>query len=393
MTPEIHHGDMRAVLDFIPDSTFHACITDPPYHLTSTVKRFGADGAAPAKPGVYGRSSAGFMGKKWDGGDISFRPETWAEVLRVLKPGAYLLCFGGTRTWHRIACAIEDAGFDIRDTIMWLYAKGFPKSHDVARGIDKHLGVRGVLGEPRSAAHAEWIARGALRGDQGAEGWQRPWMDDPEQVAANARRYIAGSPQAAPWQGWGSALKPAWEPIIVARRPLVGTIAENVLAHGCGGFNIDACRIGEHGRWPANVAHDGSDEVEAAFAAFGEKRSGTGARKAASGAGYAPNALGSESRPAGTPNVEYGDVGSASRFFFSGKATAADRAGSKHPTVKPVALMRWLVRMVTPPGGLVLDPFAGSGTTGAAARAEGASCVLVEADDEYAADLRRRFAA
>ena len=351
MTPTVLHAEMLDALSWMQDDTFHACITDPPYHL-STVKRFGGADAAPAqygKDGLYARASAGFMGKKWDGGDIAFQPETWAEVLRVLKPGGYLLCFGGTRTFHRMAVAIEDAGFEIRDCLLWLYGKGFPKSHDAARAVDKTLGVKGGAGEPRSAAHAGWIERGALRGEDGNEGWQRPWMNDPGAVDAAARQYIPGSPEAAAWSGWGTALKPAWEPIIMARKPLVGTVAQNLLAHGAGAINVDACRIGESGRWPANVAHDGSEEVEAAF--------GNGAQ----------------------------------RFFYCGKATAADRAGSKHPTVKPVSLMRWLVRMVTPPGGRILDPFAGSGTTGAAAQAEGFASTLIDAEPEYIADMQRRF--
>ena len=311
----------------LPVESVDSVVTDPPYHLTSIIKRFGKAGSAPAKSGAtgaYARASKGFMGKTWDGGDVAFRPETWAEVLRVLKPGGHLLAFSGTRTYHRMACAIEDAGFEIRDTIAWLYGSGFPKSHDISKK---------------------------------AEGWH----------------------------GWGTALKPALEPIVVARKPIgKASVAANVVKHGTGAINVDGCRaaitdaggtwgarqdssIGyggteprgfrtqrhEAGRWPANVLHDGSDEVIEAFAAFGD--------------------------------------GQADRFFYSAKAGDDDRIGSKHPTVKPVALIRWLVRLVTPPGGTVLDPFAGTGTTGAAALREGMRAILIEREPEYLADIDRRL--
>ena len=334
--------------------TVHAVVTDPPYHLTSVVKRFGGENAAPAQfgtDGAFARASRGFMGKQWDGGDIAMRPETWRLCRELLPPGGHLVAFGGTRTFHRMAVAIEDAGFEIRDTLMWLYGTGFPKSHNLPGG-------------------------------------------------------------------WGTALKPAWEPIILARKPLVGTVAQNVLAHGTGALNVDACRVGgappvtwakprggiwrtdaaasaelltsDKGRWPANVVHDGSDEVEAAFAAFGDRpgqlgRSSTNPETSKTRSVY--GAMG-HCDEAMQPR---GDSGSASRFFYSAKAGKEDRAGSKHPTVKPVALMRWLVRMVCPPGGTVLDPFAGSGTTGAACQAEGFDCVLMEREAEYLADIRRRL--
>ncbi len=299
-----------------------AIVTDPPYHLTS------------------GGNGGGFMGKAWDGGDVAFNSVTWGTASGLLKPGGYLLAFGGTRTYHRLGWAIEGGGFEIRDCIAWLYGSGFPKSHN-------------------------------LDGE---------------------------------WDGWGTALKPALEPICVARKPLgEKTVAANVLKHGTGAINVDGCRIeaqgrpareGDYkatentvyegrmdgslaggskavgttdlGRWPANVCHDGSPEVEAAFAAFGEKTSG--------GVNHQPQ------------------PGTASRFFYTAKADAHDRWGSKHPTVKPIDLMRWLVRLVTPPGGTVLDPFAGSGTTGIAAMAEGFDAILIEREDEYIADIRERLA-
>lgn len=326
-------GDCTERLRDIPDNSLDSCVTDPPYHLT-TVKRFGKPGSAPPKAnvtGYYSRASAGFLGKEWDGGDISFRPELWAEVYRVLKPGAFLLAFSGTRTHHRMVCAIEDAGFDIRDCIFWCYGKGFPKSHDISKSIDKRF----------------------------------------------------GSEEAQKWQGWGTTLKPAVEPICVARKPPEGTNAENVMKWGTGALNIDGCRIedkhipkrtipkknfsweehtreitywrpSQHGRFPANLIHDGSEEVTALF-------------------------------------PQTGNTGSAARFFYCTKAGKKDRAGSKHPTVKPIKLLRYLVRLVTPPSGTVLDPFAGTGTLAEAALLEGFSPVLIEREEEYQADIVHRL--
>lgn len=343
-------------------------VTDPPYHLTSVVKRFGKKGSAPAKfgtDGVFSRSSKGFMGKQWDGGDIAFKSETWERVSRLMKPGAHLAAFGGTRTFHRLAVAIEDAGLEIRDTIMWVYGTGFPKSHN----------------------------------------------------------------QHGDWEGWGTALKPAWEPIILARKPLIGTIAANVLQYGTGALNIDGCRVemvggdaariesmggfgragyrrnGDTpahmmqgtpiaaaavahpaGRWPANLCHDGSDEV---LAAFPEVPGQLGAtrfdRKEKT------NGIYGKMRHDPVQHFPRGDDGSAARFFYCAKASKKERLGSKHPTVKPLSLIRYLVRLITPPGGVVLDLFAGSGTTGAAAVEEGFNSVLIERDPEYVADIRRRL--
>jgi site-specific DNA-methyltransferase (adenine-specific) len=428
---DLHEGDMRGVLAQLAaaGARFDACVTDPPYHLTSIVKRFGAADAAPAQhgtDGAFARASRGFMGQTWDGGDIAFQPQTWRAVFDALKPGAHLVAFGGSRTFHRIAVAIEDAGFEIRDTAMWLYGCGFPKSHDVAKGIDKALGQVGSYGDPKSEAHAGRIERGRVCGAGVNPGWQRPWMTDESAVDRSGRRYIPATAEAARWQGWGTALKPAFEPIIIARRPIEGSVARNVLAHGAGALNIDACRVPhtdasaggswaagkqsggylnvgadkrgpepcgqwpELGRWPANVLHDGSDEVLAAFAAYGEHASGKPGvmRKGTNdGACY-----GAESTAPGTPMSGFGDSGSASRFFYCAKADAADRADSRHPTVKPIDLMRWLVRLVAPPGATVLDPFAGSGTTAEAAMAEGCDATLIELRAEGCADIRHRIA-
>jgi site-specific DNA-methyltransferase (adenine-specific) len=387
----LHRGDALEIVAGLEAATFDAIVTDPPYHLTSIVKRFGGSGAAPAQEGsdgAFARATRGFMGKTWDGGDLAFRASTWAAFGRVLKPGGYLVAFNHSRTWHRMTAAIEDAGFVVRDSIAdlystgptwaafldsldpdqarafaravaggggpmlaWLYGTGMPKSHGVARMIDKALGVEGTFGAPKSAAHAGWIERGAMRGGQGAEGWQRPWMDDPEAVDRAAREYMPGSPEAEEWKGWGTALKPAIEPIVLARKPPAeGSIGRQHLATGTGGLNIDAAKIvgrdaggkPEAPRWPANVTHDGSAEVLSRFPVDGE--------------------------------------GSVGRFFYCGKADAADRRGSDHPTVKPQALMRWLVRLVSARGALILDPFAGSGSTAWAAQAEGRRCVLIESD-------------
>lgn len=376
----MHHGDSRNVLAGIADNSVDAVVTDPPYALVSIVKRFGGANAAPAqhgRDGAFARASAGFMGQAWDTGETAFAATFWTEVLRVLRPGGHCVAFSGTRTYHRLAVAIEDAGFEIRDQLAWVYGTGMAKSHSVARGIDAALGVEGTFGEPKSAAHAGWIERGAMRAGEGNEGWQRPWMGDPDAVDEAARLYLPASPEAQEWQGWGTALKPAWEPIALARKPLVGTVARNVLEWRTGGLNIDACRIeaekatgwgggaagggtwtGENcrlakpsearpaeGRFPANIVQDGSPEVLAGFPADA--------------------------------------FGSASRFFYCPKADKVDRAGSDHPTVKPVALMRWLVRLVTPPGGTVLEPFAGSGTTLQAALEEGACSIGIEREAAY----------
>lgn len=379
---DIREGDCREVLRAIAADSIDSCATDPPYHLTS----IGKAGA-----------SRGFMGKTWDGGGVAFEPETWAEVYRVLKPGAHLLAFGGTRTYHRMACAIEDAGFEIRDQIGWAYGTGFPKSHDVSKGLDALAGAkREVVG--RNPNHR------AVSG-VGYEGIY---------AGGNTGSAVITAPttnSAREWQGWGTALKPAWEPICLARKPLIGTVAANVLAHGTGAINVDGCRVpagnkagGNNsnmsvvgmpddvegrtvaGRWPANLIHDGSDEVLACFPDVG---GGFGV----SGGDPDGHGIYGKGFPRGDRSiVGYDDSGSAARFFYCAKASSKERAGSKHPTVKPVALMRYLVRLVTPPGGTVLDPFAGSGTTGVAAHEEGFSAVLCEREAEYVADIRRRCA-
>ena len=348
----IHEGDCLQSLRAMPDESVHCVVTDPPYGLS-------------------------FMGKRWDYDVPSV--EVWQECLRVLKPGGHLLAFAGTRTQHRMAVRIEDAGFEIRDMIAWCYGSGFPKSLDVSKAIDKAAGAEGLRGDYKSKDHAIKRKPGNERMH---EGYQRPWRDDPEIEDRNAREYIPATEAAKQWVGWGTALKPSLEPITVARKPLCGTVAENVLQHGTGGLNVDGCRVpgalegdpnrfkktdgGEfvakfdnapivrtEGRWPANLIHDGSDEVVGLFPNDGEA--------------------------------------SAARFFYCAKADASERRNSKHPTVKPLALMRYLCRLVCPPDGIVLDPFCGSGTTLEAARLEGFGAIGCELNAEYIQDCKERL--
>lgn len=404
----LHAGDCRDVIRSLPDASIDSCVTDPPYALVSIGRRFGADNAAPAKvgkSGAYARASAGFMGKKWDTGEVAFDPEFWAEVLRVLKPGAHLVAFGGTRSYHRLACAIEDAGFEIRDQLAWAYGSGFPKSHDVAKAI----AAKEVLGGARTTD----LRRMAMGDGYQPSGRGRANYDHGGGSSMNGRTSATPlSAAAEPWEGWGTALKPAWEPIVLARKPLIGTVAETVLAHGTGALNIDGCRVGTEvlpamtagqaqmgtfertdmvtpervGRWPANIVHDGSDEVIASFPSSDGQRAAVGPQH---GVKASVNTYGDFGPREHAP--PRGDTGSAARFFYSAKADANDRIGSKHPTVKPVDLMQWLCRLVTPPGGIVLDPFAGTGTTGEAAFREGFKAVLIEREADYQADIARRM--
>ena len=402
MTYTIHAGSNLDILPTLPDNSVDSIVTDPPYEL-------------------------GFMGKKWDNSGIAYSVELWTECLRVLKPGGHLLSFGGTRTWHRVAVAIEDAGFEVRDSIAWMYGSGFPKSLDVSKAINKTAGV-------------EYEAKPAS-----GVGFMNS-SDDGYNTTLNQLSQVGEStPEAEQWQGWGTALKPAFEPIVVARKPLIGTVAANVLEHGTGALNIDGSRIegnkpskpqpslrpngedsghalgsgggrnGEmsnnaQGRWPANVILDeysageldeqsGISKDTARIAPPGGKTFGGSEMKAQLG-------------------VHYGDRGGASRFFYCAKASKRDRNegleglpeteaqttsmagkgmplrqdGSErreptkqnfHPTVKPTNLMRYLVKLVTPPNGTVLDPFTGSGSTGKAAILEGFDFIGIELTEEY----------
>jgi len=396
----LHAGDSRELVKALQPGTIDAVVTDPPYALVSIVKRFGKKGAAPAKGNeAYARASAGFMGKAWDTGEVAFDPAFWADVLAAMKPGAHLVAFCGTRSYHRLACAIEDAGFEIRDQLAWVYGSGFPKSHDAERAI-------AITTCNQEGRH---FARSLPKPSERKEG----------------DHVCLVTPESEPWQGWGTALKPAWEPIVLARRPLArdagGTVAGNVLAHGTGALNIDGCRVGDDGgsvtmkgdrptttihaygnglgaqggtidrpdglgRWPANIVHDGSDEVVDCFP--GDAGGGNGQARIAFGIGGNGAYSGGGQ---GAMVATYADSSSAARFFYTAKADAEDRIGSKHPTVKPLDLKQWLVRLVCPKGGTVLDPFAGTGTTGEAAWREGCRAVLFEREDDYLADIARRM--
>jgi DNA modification methylase len=577
-------GDCRERLKELPDCSVDSVVCDPPYHLTSIVKRFGSETAAPAKvgkTGAYARASKGFMGQTWDGGDVAFRPETWAEVLRVLKPGGFLIAFGGDRTFHRLAVAVEDAGFDYRGTLAWIFGSGFPKSRNVSKDLadlpacscdvsDNHGsvvnpvpptsllratvgtesvsmlpagcaadGTRGLGLEPSAEAlgrqatvesgiegavgHFDPVVLGPLNVAGVAEGQEvagdvsvgevepkalRDEMVDDQALGcsavgadpissndlgteilpsdalvspllatpggigiadeassvisghAGAGAVSSGQPALEPVglevasarladedghaaesststfglqcercggvktnqvpQGLGTALKPAMELICLARKPLSEkSVAANVLKHGVGGLNIDGCRIeageGDYahpgnddlrpigkawgldgqkvtqakphdlGRWPANIVHDGSDEVAAGF-------------PSANG-GHWPDATRTGGGDVGGGTCDYRGPGpkdeqggSAARFFYCAKSSTEERSeGNNHPTVKPVALMRWLVRLVTPKGGTVLDPFMGSGSTGIAADAEQFNFIGCELSPEYAAIAVRRI--
>ena len=413
---KIINGNSLEVLDTLEENSIGSIVTDPPYEL-------------------------GFMGKKWDRTGIAYNVDLWKKALRVLKPGGYLLAFGGTRTYHRICCAIEDAGFEIRDCVMWLYGSGFPKSHNVGLSVDKKLGCS-------DRGH-----RIAVANRYHPDGTLEPNGED-------LPKYEGRTEEGKKWQGYGTALKPAYEPIIVARKPFKGSVADNVLKYGVGAINIDECRVdyngekpniggrakhtrgdgygfkalgddciaNEDGRFPANVIHDGSEEATKDMP------------ESAGGQGQGFKAEDYEEHDTATnftrgDFVPYNDDGSASRYFYCAKASNKDRddgliafeakttgelqggrkegsAGSImknadgttrvnpyagtgspkkniHPTVKPVELMQYLVRLVTPKGETVLDIFNGSGSTGKAVAFEnrdrdaGYKYIGIELDPEY----------
>jgi site-specific DNA-methyltransferase (adenine-specific) len=437
----IHNGNCIEVMRSMADNSLDSIVTDPPYEL-------------------------GFMGKSWDSTGIAFNVEVWTEALRVLKPGGHLLAFSGSRTYHRMAVAIEDAGFQIRDQIMWVYGSGFPKSLDISKAIDKAAGSK--RGKIKHKPRPE------TSGTMSGSGDSRPWIELARQQGFyETDNNIPVSFEAVTWQGWGTALKPAHEPIVLARKPLIGTVAANVLEYGTGGLNIDGSRVGSDelgggtmpdlrdigamskeaigidklsfgqnlrpaqrieqptytGRFPANFIHDGSHEVLAGFPD--------------SKGGHWPHIKTTGFSEFGGGSSEYFGVGpkdtmegSAARFFYCAKASKRDRnegldgfegqsIGAKgnglarvcatcnastiqgcecpdrtyvnptrqnhHPTVKPTDLMRYLVKLITPPNGTVLDPFTGSGSTGKGAVIEGFNFIGIELDPDYVAIATARI--
>jgi site-specific DNA-methyltransferase (adenine-specific) len=372
------HGDCLELMRTLDDCSVDAVVTDPPYGLK-------------------------FMGRKLDCSVPGV--EVWAECLRVLKPGGHLLAFAGTRTQHRMAVNIEDAGFEIRDMIAWVYGSGFPKSMDVSKAIDKAAGAeREVVGEDPWANHHREPRGNSIYGS--------------DATSSNRPVTAPSTEEAKQWQGWGTALKPALEPITVARKPMAGTVTENVLEHGTGALNVDGCRIGDTvetwpssrarpadgqpnaiythklegndqtqtiatgpapaGRFPSNLIHDGSDDV---MRLFPETKSGArNGKECANGHTTQPYSGGYKGYTTAPHGVS---AGSAARFFYCAKASGEDREGNAHLTVKPTDLMRYLCRLVTPPNGTVLDPFMGSGSTGVAALLEGFRFIGMEREAEY----------
>jgi DNA modification methylase len=363
---KLFSGDCLRAMRLLKDASIDACVTDPPYHLWSPLT---GPGGAPQ----FKRLAKGFMGQEWDGGGIAFERTTWREVWRVLKPGGHVLAFGGTRTYHKMATAIEEAGFEIRDCLQWIYGSGFPKSFDVGEKIDKMQGLkRKVIGTKRS---------GLTKGRSTPAG-----IPTTVRMSGSTQTTVPitapESDEAKQWDGWGTTLRPALEPIIMARKAYKGTLASNVLKHAVGALNIEGCRIGNERRHNPSA----SNTPDTMFHTLnGGERDGrmTFGR-------WPANVLLAED-PEVLNLFPEGEGVYFSRFHYSGKADAVDRIASGHPTVKPLSLMRWLVRLVTPRGGLVLDPFAGTGTTGEAAFLEHADAVLIERETDYQQDIRNRM--
>jgi site-specific DNA-methyltransferase (adenine-specific) len=414
MTYQILHGNNLDILPTLADNSIDSIVTDPPYEL-------------------------GFMGKKWDSSGIAYSVELWQQCLRVLKPGGHLLSFGGTRTYHRVAVAIEDAGFELRDSIAWLYGSGFPKSLDVSKAIDKQAG-----------AEREVIGRNPNSREQATK---ENTLYESGTVGKTAFDTAPSTPEAQEWQGWGTALKPAFEPVIVARKPIEGTVANNVLKWGTGGLNIHASRIphngkianagfagygagydahnhpnrkygnglggiiaepNEAGRWPANIILD-PYTAELLDEQSGTQKDGVAVRRNTNPNAFMPMSVYGKYKNA-TADSGFGGSGGASRFFYVAKASKRDRneglddldaqrhsdreladgvGGDNprnrtnqakqnfHPTVKPTSLMEYLIKLVTPPNGTVLDPFTGSGSTGKAAILQGFDFIGIEMTEEY----------
>ena len=434
----LYQGNMLDMLEVIKPNSIDSIITDPPYGLTSITKRFGKENSAPNQfgtDGAFSRLTKGFMGKEWDGSGIEYNVEAWKKCFEVLKDGGYLLAFGGTRTYHRIACAIEDAGFEIRDTIMWLYGSGFPKSMNIGLAIDKKNGVESkIIGSAKSGVSS------------------RAYQSE---ATTTAGEYEIKEAQNE-WNGWGTSLKPSYEPIIVARKPFKGTLIDNIIENGVGGINVDECRIpfettsnpatnplyrkkagykvpakgqqsngavsfssskndvNEIGRFPANtiLTYDENDFDEVC-GGFPISKGASSQNNYSNGSIYRGQSLNESATKLNGFREWYNDNGSACRYFYNAKASKKDRdegldsfvetighskgngldrvceycgvsqltpelchcekkswvakpKKNSHPTVKPTSLMQYLVRLVTPDGGTILDPFNGSGSTGKA---------------------------
>jgi len=417
------NNDCIAAMKEMEDNSVDSIVTDPPYEL-------------------------GFMGKSWDASGIAFKIEVWQQALRVLKPGGHLIAFSGSRTYHRMAVAIEDAGFQIRDQIMWVYGSGFPKSLNISKAIDKSAG-----------AEREVVGKGAGYGHQDDKE-----IDQKYGFKADYNITAPATDAAKQWDGWGTTLKPAHEPMVLARKPLEGTVANNVLTYGTGGLNIDGSRVAHLseadrasatpqgkvtsnklagsapdienagrvdverpdtslGRFPANFIHDGSDEVVALFPSNVKGEIGRAGRTSAGEYDASNFKMGV------VTETGFKDNGSAARFFYSAKASRKDRnegldgfgvkknskmfrtanntsdtisqgferfdtqpQANNHPTVKPTSLMQYLVRLITPGGGIVLDPFMGSGSTGKACAYEGFDFIGIDQSAEYVEIARARIA-
>ena len=444
---KIHQGDCLNVLKELPDNSVDSIVTDPPYNLSSIKKRFGKENSAPAKygkDGSFSRLSKGFMGKEWDN-EVAFMPELWKECFRVLKAGGYLLSFGGTRTYHRMTCAIEDAGFEVRDMIEWVYGSGFPKSLNIGKAVDKLQG-----NEREKYIDEDFIKRNPKDNSDGVfESGLKDGIDGAKRTKGTSK-----------WEGWGTALKPAHEPICMARKPLAEkTVAENCLKWGTGGINIDESRVGcdldkedlsrgrqsnggaifgstnkeikieanNLGRFPANLIHDNSEEVRECFP---EQKSGV--RSSKHKIGNEENEMFNHGIYGKYKAKNYDDVpassGNASRFFksiiYTAKASKSERnmgceelelkksgciearnresgkgqfegdtpmGKNNHPTVKPIKLMEYLIKMVTPKDGIVLDPFAGSGTTLVSSKKNGFRYIGIEMTEEYIPIINARL--
>jgi site-specific DNA-methyltransferase (adenine-specific) len=462
---KIYNENCLEFMKTLPANSVDSIVTDPPYHLVSIVKRFGGENArnTPAmntkEGGVFARKAKGFMGKEWDGlGEdgigIANNPLMWAECLRVLKPGGYLLSFGGTRTYHRMASAIEDAGFEVRDMIEWVYGSGFPKSLNIGKAVDK------LQGNKREVVGTQMLGGNAAQSTKEKGG---TYASNTNAVGVKPIE-INLTKGTSEWEGWGTALKPSHEPICLARKPIeCKTVAENVLKYGTGGINIDVSRVGTEeitihgykgdsysqsykengtkpelneykqvtGRFPANLITDGSEEVRECFPETNASKSANrGLQHSGRHGGLAD--IGGNIKD-GTDTVRGHDDngGNASRFFksiiYQAKASKSERnkgceemedkeridyggfhsekgliennrnpenrlpSKNNHPTVKPIALMEYLIKMVTPKGGVVLDPFAGSGSTLVAAKQNGYQYIGIEMTAEYISIIEARL--